>query len=154
MAHGSRLLAHASGSWLKAHGQEQFGARARDWGTQRQIFLGHGPWATSLKAWAMILEPWTINLPGFGQGRVRSPVMWTLPLYICSSFVLEHLQLKRTKRNDSSNFFAKEQWKRTRTTFRARTAVSCLRSAHARRPLWEPLEVVIVRSFHVWGSIF
>ena len=37
MAHGSRLM--PQDSWLKAHGQEKFGAGAQAWGTQRQIFL-------------------------------------------------------------------------------------------------------------------
>ena len=42
------------GSWLKTHGQEKIGARARAWGTHCQSFLGH-------EAWALSHEPVTIS---------------------------------------------------------------------------------------------
>ena len=58
------LMVH--GSWLKAQGsclmaEENLALGPRSWGTQRQISLGHEPWATSLEAWAISLEPWNIN---------------------------------------------------------------------------------------------
>ena len=59
MVSGSCLKAR--GLRLMAHGQEKIGARARAWGTQRQIFLGHEPWATSLQAWALSHEPLIIH---------------------------------------------------------------------------------------------
>ena len=61
-AHGSSFKARGSG--LMAHGQEEFGARARAWET----FLGHEPWALSHKPRgmsrmprAMSHEPLTVN---------------------------------------------------------------------------------------------
>ena len=36
----------------------------------------------------------------------------------------------------------------------ARTVVSCLRSAHARRPPWEPPDMFIGCCFDVWGPFF
>ena len=48
IVHGSWVKAHgpglkARGSRLMARGQEKLGARARAWGTQRKILLGHEP---------------------------------------------------------------------------------------------------------------
>ena len=40
-------------------------------------------------------------------------------------------------------------WKPIRARYWARTIVSCLRSAHARRPLWEPPDMLIFRGFNV-----
>ena len=52
MTHDSRLMAHGSclkalGSRLMAHDQENLALGPGAWGTQRQIFLGHEPWAMS-----------------------------------------------------------------------------------------------------------
>ena len=49
------------GSWLKAHGQEKTGARARAWGTQRHIFVGHEPLALSHEPWGTSHEPPSTN---------------------------------------------------------------------------------------------
>ena len=64
LAQGSRLMAHASrlvfqGSWFMAKKKLALGLGA--WGTRRQIFLGHAPRDTSLEAWAMSLEAWTMH---------------------------------------------------------------------------------------------
>ena len=55
-----------------------------------------------------------------------------MTLSIFSNTVLEQLQFNRTHTTGPSNFLEKEQWKRIRTTFQARTVVSSLRSAHAK----------------------
>ena len=44
------------GSCLKVHGLEQNGIGGRAWGTQRQVFRGHEPWAGALSH-----EPLTIK---------------------------------------------------------------------------------------------
>ena len=66
MAHGSWLKAHGSclKAWLKAHGRNEIGARARAWGTQRQLLLGHEPDAS---------PPIASRLPGAEHGARAGP---------------------------------------------------------------------------------
>ena len=58
MAHGSRLMPHASTP--VAQGQENLALGPGAWGTQRQIFLGLEPRALSHEPRAMSHEPFAI----------------------------------------------------------------------------------------------
>ena len=95
-----------------------------------------------------------MNPPGLGQKRVRlrSPIMcfW----HRLFSF-FEHLFGTFAIEVNSNNISKhKKQWKRIRTTILARTVVSCLRSAHARRRRWEPPYTTIFPNFDVRASLF
>ena len=97
------------------------------------------------------------NSPGFCPGRVRSSTMcsWHVFHFFRTSFHkiwnkndLKHHSQKKKRNN-------KNKWVRaTIPGTSARTIVSCLRSEHARRPPWEPLDMFIGSCFDVWGPFF
>ena len=66
MAHGSRLLAHASrivprGSWIMATANSARVPQALGPRAEFALAVSHEPWTTSLEAWAMGLDPWTMS---------------------------------------------------------------------------------------------
>ena len=71
MAQGSWLMPR--GSRLKAHGSWSIKELARGPPgpePSRHFFIGHEPWATSLEACAMSLEPWASNITGTSRVHV------------------------------------------------------------------------------------
>ena len=93
----------------------------------------HMPHAFKKRSW---------NSSGLGQGRVRSLAMcsWHWSLSCPSNRFLDHLQWNQFKQHCQA--------------FCARAVVSCLRSAHARRPLWEPPDMSIGCRFDVRPPFF
>ena len=96
------------------------------------------------------------NLPGLGRGRFRSGAMcsWHWSFTLVRTFFWNICNWSQSKQHVRTSFWKKEQWKQIRARFWARTFVSCLRSAHARRPLWERPEMLIVFRFDARDPLF
>ena len=109
---------------------------------------------------------WVIRqtLAKLWQGRVRASAMcswhWFFTFF---EHVLANLQWKPIQTEFPCKFLRKTQWAQIRTAFLFRAVASCFRSAHARRPLWEPLDMSTVTCFdvtvcfcwsHFWNRFF
>ena len=89
---------------------------------------------------------------------IRGEALWILT----STFHFYHFcfifwnfcNRNQLKQPFSINFSKPEPWTRIRTTFWARTIVSCLRSAHARGAVREPRATVIVGSLRQGETLF
>ena len=75
------------------------GARARAWGTQRQIFPGHDPWALSHEPWGMSHEPWAMS-----HEPLTSNNRWINELFDYSLYVLSIIQ-EFTRKFPSDNLY-------------------------------------------------
>ena len=98
---------------------------------------------------------------GVSDHQGRSPLDFDIDFsfvrflfYVFEIFAIGTLQSKPTQTAIFDLFSKPEAYTRIRITFRARTIVSCLRSAHARRAVREPGAMVIVSRLRQGGTFF